>query len=58
MKNFSQSICNITILVFVILIIYFSFFKNKDKNNNLKENFFDGEFDKGYSCVHVDGNAK
>ena len=58
MKNFSQSICNITILVFVILIIYFSFFKNKDKNNNLKENFFDGEFDKGFSCGHVDGNAK
>ena len=55
MKNFSQSICNITILVFVILIIYFSFFKNKDKNNNLKENFFDGQFVSNTACVYNDG---
>ena len=55
MKNFSQSICNITILVFVILIIYFSFFKNKDKNNNLKENFFDGQFVSNTACVSNDG---
>ena len=55
MNNFSQSICNITILVFVILIIYFSFFKNKDKNNNLKENFFDGQFVSDTSCISNDG---
>ena len=57
MKDFSQSICNITILVFVILIIYFSFFKNKDKNNNLKESFFDGQFVSNTKCISNDGAA-